>query len=147
MRSSNALREGWLPGSQRGEQIENPDRKRRFDFIRPALSADPAVRAGLFRSLNDVGDRAHEPWALRAEHSVRFLAPSLELLEEIQRTGDIFFPKGWIDASLDGHSSARAAAVVREFLKARPDYPHRLRGKILQSADMLFRAAEIVAGE
>jgi aminopeptidase N len=78
---------------------------------------------------------------------VRFLAPSLELLEEIQRTGDIFFPKGWVDASLDDHSSARAAAVVREFLKARPDYPHRLRGKILQSADMLFRAAEIVAGE
>ena len=32
---------------------------------------------------------------------------------------------------------------MRRFLDQRPDYPRRLRGKILQSADGLFRAAAI----
>ena len=49
----------------------------------------------------------------------------------------------WLDASFGGHSTAEAASVVRNFLQARPNYPYRLRGKIQQSADMLFRAAEI----
>jgi hypothetical protein len=37
--------------------------------------------------------------------------------------------------------------VVRGFLAERPDYPLRLRRVILQSADDLFRAAEIVPSE
>ena len=41
----------------------------------------------------------------------------------------------------------RATPAVRDFLRARPDYPPRLRGKILQSADMLERAARIAHGE
>lgn len=68
--------------------------------------------------------------------------PRSRWVDEIQRTGDIFFPKRWLDATLGGHRSPEAAAVVREFLAARPDYPRRLREKILQSADPLFRAAE-----
>ena len=31
------------------------------------------------------------------------------MLREIQRTGDIFFPKRWTDTTLGGHSSASAA--------------------------------------
>jgi aminopeptidase N len=146
--------DGWseILGRQ-GEQIENPDRRQRFDFIRPALAADPAVRESFFASLAEADNRAREPWVLtalaylhhplRASHSVRFLTPSLELLEEIQRTGDIFFPKGWLDVSLRGHSSTEAATAVQEFLDSHRNYPPRLRGKILQSADMLMRAADI----
>ena len=68
------------------------------------------------------------------------------MLEEIQRTGDIFFPSDWLSATLGGHSSAEAAATVREFLDARgPVYPARLRQKVLQSADLLFRAAALSA--
>jgi aminopeptidase N len=136
-----------------GDQIENPDRKQRFEFIRPALDADPGVRESFFASLSNVDNRAREPWVLtalrylhhplRAGHSVQFLTPGLELLEEIQRTGDIFFPKGWLDVSFRGHSSTEAASAVQAFLDAHPAYPKRLRGKILQSADMLMRAAEI----
>jgi len=61
------------------------------------------------------------------------------LVEEIQRTGDIFFPLRWLNATLDGHRSADAAQIVREFLAERPDLPPRLRGKVLQAADDLFR--------
>ena len=70
--------------------------------------------------------------------------PSLELLPEVQRTGDIFFPKRWMDMTLGGHRSAEAAAIVRAFLdRAGPSYPDRLRRIILSAADDLFRASRM----
>jgi aminopeptidase N len=136
-------------------RIKNNDRARRFAFVRPALSADPAVRDTFFASLADPANRTHEPWVLeavaylhhplRAEHARRYILPSLDMLREIQATGDIFFPKRWLDATLDGHSSPDAAAIVRDFLDTHPDFPPKLRDKILQSADMLFRAATLKA--
>ena len=141
-------------------RIENPDRLARFEFLRPALSLDPEVRERFFAGLRDAANREREPWVLaglgylhhplRSEHSRQFIGPALDLLVEVQRTGDIFFPAGWLGATLGGHSSAAAAAVVREFLEGLDaGYPPRLRAKILQSADRLFRAARIVdpAGE
>lgn len=149
--------EGWegILDSQL-ERIQNPDRRARFEFVRPSLSSDSTVREAFFESLRDPANREREPWVLaalsnlhhplRSAHSERFILPSLELLEEIQRTGDIFFPKRWLDATLDGHNSPAAAVTVREFLASRPDFPKRLGEKILQSADMLFRSADIVHG-
>ncbi len=140
---------------QQASRIDNPDRKARFAFVRPALSADPAVREQFFASLSDAAQRRREPWVLealgylhhplRASHAERFVPPSLEMLETIQRTGDIFFPKRWMDATLSGHQSASVARTVDEFLHARPDYPIRLRRIILQSADELFRASQWLA--
>lgn len=154
-----ALREaeGWEEIlEEQATRFQNPDRRERFEFIRPALSADEAVRESFFASLADAANREHEPWVgraviylhhpLRAGHAVQFITPSLELLEEIQRTGDIFFPKSWLDATLWGHNSPAAASMVRDFLESRPAYPRRLREKTLQSADMLFRAERIVHG-
>ena len=133
-------------------RIANPDRKARFSFVMPALSADPVVRERWFRALADAGNRRREPWVLeglsylhhplRARASAGFIAPGLELLWDIQKTGDIFFPKRWLDATLGGHRSPEVASMVRQFLDSRPsDYPERLRQITLQSADELFRAA------
>ncbi|UCF41982.1 MAG: ERAP1-like C-terminal domain-containing protein [Gemmatimonadota bacterium] len=134
-------------------RIENPDRRARFAFITPAFSHDPEVRDSLFAELRNARNREHEPWVLsaiaalhhplRAESAEHYLRPSLDLLQEIQRTGDIFFPLRWLHATLDGHSSPNAAATVRDFLRGHPDYPSRLRGKVLQAADGLFRAAAL----
>ena len=135
-------------------RLENPDRKARFQFVMPALSADPAVRHQWFLALRDVTNRRREPWVLeglnylhhplRADVSKQYVQPSLELLWEIQKTGDIFFPKRWLDATFGGHSSQEVADTVRAFLKSLPaNYPERLRNITLQSADELFRAAEI----
>ncbi len=98
-------------------RIDNPDRKARFAFIMPALSGDAAVRERWFLSLADVDNRQREAWVLdgleylhhplRASQSAKYLRPSLDLLWEIQKTGDIFFPKRWMDATLDGHTSGR----------------------------------------
>ena len=137
-------------------RIENPDRLARFEFLRPALSPDPEVRERFFAGLRDAANREREPWVLaglaylhhplRAEHSRQFIGPALDLLVEVQRTGDIFFPAGWLDATLGGHGSDAAADVVRRFLDGLDaGYPPRLRAKILQSADLLFRAARIAA--
>ena len=64
------------------------------------------------------------------------------MLREIQRTGDIFFPKRWTDATLGGHASASAARIVDDFIRALPpDYPDRLRRVLLSSSDNLFRTA------
>jgi len=131
------------------ERLENADRKKRFAFVMPSLSADPRVRDAFFESLRDVSNRRPERWALesleylhhpiRAVESEKYILPSLELLEEIQTTGDIFFPKRWIVASLSGHRSTSAAKIVTKFLADRPEYSNRLRNKILQAADLLLK--------
>lgn len=150
-----------VPGAQQilDEQlarITNPDRKERLAFIMPALSGNEATRDRFFSSLADAANRRHEPWvvdamaylnhALRATRAERYIRPSLDLLREIQRTGDIFFPTRWIDAALSGHHSPTAAEIVRDFLSSQPDYPPRLRQIIQREADTLFRASEIVGG-
>jgi len=138
--------------SEQFTRIENPDRKARFAFVRPALSSDQATRDAFFAGLRDPANRRREPWVLealsylhhplRAESSLHYVPPSLAMLEDIQRTGDIFLPKRWMDATLSGHSSLSAARMVRTYLAGLPpDYPDRLRRIVLSSADDLFRAA------
>ena len=138
-------------------RTENPDNLRKLEFIAPSLSADPQVRDEFFASLADEANRATESWVLDAlgnlHHPVRtgvsehYILPSLELLQEIQVTGDIFFPKRWLDATLGNYSSSSAVTTVRTFLDERPDYNAQLRMKILQAADMLFRANSIIQSQ
>ena len=120
--------------------------------MRPALSADQGVRDTFFERLHEVAFRQREAWVLeglsylhhplRAKASEKYIPASLALLRDIQRTGDIFFPKRWMDATLGGHSSATAARMVARFLAELPqDYPDRLRRVILSSSDNLFRAS------
>ncbi len=133
------------------ERTQNPDRKARLAFVAPALSADPAVRERAFARFQLVENRRREPWVLeslqylnhplREEHARRFVRPALDLLREIQQTGDIFFPTRWMDSTLSGHRSPEAAKTVREFLASHPQYPQRLTWTILTSADELFRVA------
>ncbi len=129
--------------------IDSKERLERFDFVTPAVSADAAFRDVFFESLRDPANREREPWVLEAlgylhhpavaERSEKYILPSLEILEEIKSTGDIFFPGGWISATLEGHRSTEARDTVEKFLDDHPDYPADLRLKILQAADHLYR--------
>ena len=135
------------------DRTQNPDRKARFAFVMPALSADPQVRGTAFERFRLLENRRREPWVaeslvylnhpLREADSERFIRPGLELLAEIQRTGDIFFPGAWTGSMLWGHRSPRAAAMVHDFLAKELQYPERLRWTVLSSADDLFRAAAL----
>ena len=133
-------------------RTQNPDRRARFLFVRPALDADAKARDQFFESLKDLNNRRREPWVLeglaylhhplRARSAEKYVRPSLDMLAEIQRTGDIFFPKRWTDATLGGHSSASVAQTVTRFLDSLPaGYPDRLRRIVLSSSDDLFRAS------
>jgi aminopeptidase N len=134
-------------------KIRNPDRLAEFDYLRDSLDADPGIRRAFFESLRDPASRHREPWVLqglanihhplRAPAAIPLVLPALEMLEEIQKTGDIFFPAGWLAATLGGHNSPEVVEIVSAFLAARPDYPPRLAGKILQASDMVERAARI----
>ena len=135
-------------------RIMNADRRRRFEWISPALSAEQEVRDEFFYSLRDVENREIESWVLTAlqalHHPLRrdvsesYILPSLELLEEIQSTGDIFFPGRWLTTTLSNHVSLTASDTVRNFLAQHPDYNEPLRLKILQAADNLFRAEQML---
>lgn len=136
------------------ERLKNPNRKERLQFLKPALNADETVRDTFFESLKKLENRAREPWVqsgfrflhhpLRAEQSVKYIRPSLELLEEIQLTGDIFFPTGWVSATFSGHQSAEVVEIANTFLAEHPDYNPKLKQKILQATDMVERASKIV---
>jgi aminopeptidase N len=141
--------------AEQHSRITNPDRKARFAFVTPALSSDVQKRDAFFAGLAGIDNRAQERWVadglrfvnhpLRRAHAERYIQPSLEMLAEIQRTGDIFFPLDWTSAVLGGHNSAAAAQTVTAFLAARKDYPPRLRRVIEQSSDQLIRASRIVS--
>ncbi|MEE2640054.1 MAG: M1 family aminopeptidase [Planctomycetota bacterium] len=133
------------------KRLLNEDRKKRFRAVAAALNPDASHRDKYFETLKTPANRRPERWVLeglhylhhplRAAESEKYLLPSLELLEEIQRTGDIFFPKRWLVATFSGHRSPSAARLVNRFLANRPDYPVRLKNKILQAADLLFKAS------
>jgi aminopeptidase N len=137
-------------------RIANPDRKARFAFVAPALSPDSRSRDAFFASLAQIENREHERWVsdglrflnhpLRRAHAGRYIKPSLDMLQDIQRTGDIFFPLDWTSAVLGGHNSPVAAQTVTAFLAAQKDYPPRLRQVIQQNSDQLLRAARLLGG-
>ncbi|MCF6242741.1 MAG: aminopeptidase [Bacteroidales bacterium] len=134
-------------------RITNEEQKLKLKFILPAVLPDEKSRDKFFKSLEKQENRQHEIWVrtalyylnhpLWADKSVKYLRPSLEMLSEIQRTGDIFFPKNWLVYTVGRYSSTDAAKVVRTFLKEHPDYNKNLKAKILQFSDLLFRAEKI----
>ena len=135
-------------------RITNADRKAQFEFVRPAVSADTDERARWFAALNNVDNRRQERWVLeglaylhhplRANGSLQFIRPSLDLLEEIHATGNLGFPANWAYVTLSGHNSRAAADIVESFLDSRaPEYPKHLRDATLIASDMLFRAVRI----
>ena len=142
-----------IVGSQM-ERIQNPDSKRRFEFIAPTLSNEEATRDAFFETLKDEKNRETESWVLgslgnlhhplRRKESIKYIRPSLELLQEIQQTGDIFFPTRWLDQTLGDHNSVEAVEIVGNFLVDNPDYNAQLTMKILQSVDMAKRASKIL---
>jgi aminopeptidase N len=136
------------------QRLENPDRKRRLSFIMPALSGLEHERDAFFENLKNPENRNPEPWVLEALNylhhplhentGIKYVQESLELLEEIKRTGDIFFPKNWLDATLGNYHGPETASIVNEYLENHPHLSSDLKQKVLQSADLLFRSANMI---
>ncbi|WP_345142156.1 M1 family aminopeptidase [Flavobacterium ginsengiterrae] len=133
--------------------ITNPDKKKRFQFLLPSLSKDESVRNAFIESLKDDANREKESWVsvglanvnhpLRQESAQKYIRFSLDLVDEIQRTGDIFFPKDWLDNTIGKYSSKYAFDEVQRFLKENPNFSPILKRKLFQAADLLYKAQNI----
>ncbi|KAB1156168.1 M1 family metallopeptidase [Flavobacterium luteum] len=135
------------------QSISNPDKQKRFDYLLPSLSNEEAVRDTFVESLKEEKNRENESWVLsslkniyhplRQESAKKHLKSALYLTDDIQRTGDIFFPKAWLSNSIGRYSSIYAFEVVETFLKENPNFSPILKRKLMQATDGLYRAQKI----
>lgn len=134
-------------------RISNPDRIREFDFVSRGASNSIEQRQALFESLLLPENRVVEPWVgsalsllnhpLRQKEALVYIRPALEHLEEIQKTGDIFFPTLWLKSLLGGHTSAQAYEIVSDFLEKENTLSSKLRSKILHQSFHLKRFSAV----
>jgi aminopeptidase N len=134
-------------------RITNKERLERFKWLIPSLSKDRSVRDFFMKTLLEKENREKESWVetalsnihhpLRQNLAIKHLKPILEKLEEVQITGDIFFPKGWLANSIGKYSSAESNTVLQDFLNDNPNYNPILLKKLLQTTDNLTRAQSI----
>lgn len=139
---------------QQRARLKDEDKKARLSFLMPALSSDPARRDSMLTYLVHHPNEFKESWTatalgylhhpLRQHTAAKYLGQSLEALEEIQRKGDIFFPQDWLSAVFGSYQSQEAWKVVEEFLKQQPNYNPRLKAKIQQATDNLYRAQQLL---
>jgi len=134
-------------------RISNPDQLKRFKWLLPSLSSDEKTRDDFMKSLLKKENREKESWVqtalnnlhhpLRQESSLKHLKSILETLEEVQLTGDIFFPKGWLASSIGNYTSKEANDILEQFLAENPNYNPILLKKLQQTTDNLIRAQNI----
>lgn len=129
--------------------LTNPDKLERFRFLLPSVSEDVKIKNGFFESLKQEKNRAKEAWVANAmnnlnhplhqKESLSYLRPSLDLLEGIQKTGDIFFPKRWLNSTIGNYNSTEAFQILEDYLTDNPALNPSLKLKVLQASDDLRR--------
>jgi aminopeptidase N len=134
-------------------RISNSDRLKRFKWLLASLSNNDIERGNFMKSLLQKENREKESWVLtalnnlhhplRQKSSTKQLKSILEALEEVQITGDIFFPKRWLASSIGNYSSKEAFDILQEFLEENSNYNPILLKKLLQTTDPLTRAQTI----
>lgn len=130
-----------IRGIQAG-RITNPDRKETFDFVSRACNGSSAECEEFFRYLLTTEGRSVESRTTRALSMLGsplrdnqpdgYIIPGLEIIETVQREGDIFFPQQWCGALLNGHDENVADSLISCYLDTRTDLNPLLATKILQ---------------
>ncbi|WP_406685402.1 M1 family aminopeptidase [Seonamhaeicola sp. MEBiC1930] len=130
-------------------ELTNADKIKRFEFLIPALDPDPEIRTAFFKSFKDPKNREKENWTLTAawyihhplkqNEGIKSVEMSLEILEEIQQTGDIFFPLGWLNNTIGQYNSKEAYLMVKDYINSNPTLDKNLKKKLLQATDNLYR--------
>ena len=130
-------------------RLMSDDERNEFDFISRACNPDESVQQQLFEDLLQVENRRVEPWArtmlallndpTREPFSNRYLVLGLDAIEEIQRTGDIFFPGYWLSSLLGGHRSSEARAVVQDWIDEHASLMPALMNKVKENAYWLLK--------
>lgn len=136
----------YIIASQRA-RIGSGDRLRKFDYVSRAAASDTLALDSLFASLADPANRLVEPWTLsllsllnhpaRHARSIRYILPALEMLPQIQATGDIFFPANWSASLLGTYRSKEAVAQVTRFMEENQNMNPLLLNKVRQASTRL----------
>ncbi len=123
----------------------NADLMREFEFVSRACNRNPAVREKLFKSLEKAENRRPEPWVVamigllcdraRDPQCIGYVKGSLDMLPEVQRTGDIFFPSQWLRAMLGNLGSPEVRELLIEFCRDIESTP--LNNKLLEHSYLL----------
>ncbi len=129
------------------QRLTSDDDRREFDFVSRACNPSPQARMELFQSLNDVENRRVEPWArglmtllnapVNEPHSNQYIQPALDMLPQVQRTGDIFFPGYWISTLVSGHRSPEAKRLVEQWIESNPTLSPPLMNKLKENTWLL----------
>lgn len=135
-------------------RITNPDKKASFKIVMQAASCDPDQRDQFFKAISDPDGRKNERAVLsglyllnhplRQPESEKYIKPGLKMLEDIQATGTIFFPKGFMSALLYYYNSTSARSVLNEYLDEHAADQPKLTEKLLQASDLLRRSNDWV---
>lgn len=138
--------------STQRERLTSVDEQNGFDFISRACNPDPQAQQQLFDELLQARNRRVEPWARtmlallndpsREPLSNRYLVPGLDALEEVHRTGDIFFTGYWLDGLLSGHRSDEARDIVSSWIASHQSLSPALMNKLLEHAYWLLDACK-----
>ncbi|AZQ65216.1 hypothetical protein EI427_23670 [Flammeovirga pectinis] len=117
-------------------------------YITPSTSPDYIERDAYFEDIKNVKNRGNEPWVenglgylnhpLQASTSIKYLEATLNLLPEIQKTGDIFFPFGYLKNSIGKRTEKSVIKKVHQYLKHN-NLDDKLEAKILQNLDPVIR--------
>lgn len=135
--------------AEQRSRITHPDRQETFDFVARAAACHRLEREVFFHKLLQAENRRPESRVLsaldllchplRADEAVFYIRPALEILPEIQRTGDIFFPASWCKRILGPQTSQDAKEEVEAFLASRAELHPLLQTKIRQAAGYLLQ--------
>ncbi|MBB6463574.1 M1 family metallopeptidase [Flammeovirga kamogawensis] len=117
-------------------------------YITPSTSPDYIERDAFFEDIKNVKNRGNEPWVenglgylnhpLQAANSIKYIEATLNLLPEIQKTGDIFFPFGYLKNSIGKRTEKSVIKKVHQFLEHN-NIDDKLEAKILQNLDPVIR--------
>ncbi|KXX70689.1 hypothetical protein AVL50_07690 [Flammeovirga sp. SJP92] len=117
-------------------------------YIAPATSNDEIEKDAFFEGLKEAKNRANEPWVeaalsllnhpLNAETSLKYIRPTLGLLPEVQKTGDIFFPYNYLKSSIAKRKEQQAIDWVNSYLE-KNNIDVKLKNKVLQNLDPVLR--------
>ena len=126
---------------QQRQWLKSDQLREEFDYVSQACNPDENAQRTLFNQLLKPENRKHEPWALhvlrllsadvREPQNNVYIPASLESLEYIQQTSDIFFANNWLTALFEGHKSREALDDAEKFLASDTKLQEYLRNKIL----------------
>ena len=130
--------------SRQRQRLKTDLLRQELDFVGRACNPDGTAQRNLYNALLKAKPRQHEPWALHAlsllcadireQGSNAYIASSLNSLDYLQQTSDIFFTGNWLTTLLGRRKSREAEREVDAFLKKHPTMQPNLRNKVLVAA-------------